>query len=220
MNKNVKNGRWSDPEYRKAYARKYRKKYFSDPKNVEKRKAHGLKYANKNREKRRAYGREYVNRPEIKEKKATYQKEWAEEYYAKPENKQKVADYLNREDVKVARAKHAKEYHAKKENKDRRKVVRAAYYSEEENVINRRSTENQWYYDNKMHVLSTMKGKDLVCRNCGFDIFCALELHHIVPISDGGTEDVDNKMTLCANCHKQVHEILRTSYSRTSSTTI
>jgi len=212
MNKYVKDGRWSDPEYRKEYAREYRKKYFSDPKNIEKRKAYGLKYANKNREKRRAYGREYVNRPEIKEKKAAYQKEWSKEYYAKPENKQKIADYLSREDVKVATAEHAKEYHAKPKNIKRRKKVRAAYYSDEKNVINRNIVANDWYRDNREHVLSVLnkrKGKESVCMNCGFDVSCALDLHHIIPVVDGGTDDDDNKMTLCANCHRIVHDAMK-----------
>lgn len=31
------------------------------------------------------------------------------------------------------------------------------------------------------------------------------EVHHIVPISQGGTEESDNLILLCPNCHKMAH---------------
>lgn len=33
----------------------------------------------------------------------------------------------------------------------------------------------------------------------------ALELHHIVPYSEGGRHTTGNLITLCANCHTKVH---------------
>ncbi len=30
--------------------------------------------------------------------------------------------------------------------------------------------------------------------------------HHIFPISEGGTDNIDNAITLCPNCHDVVHE--------------
>lgn len=32
-----------------------------------------------------------------------------------------------------------------------------------------------------------------------------LQVHHIVPVSDGGTNDLDNLLTLCNSCHWTVH---------------
>jgi 5-methylcytosine-specific restriction protein A len=32
------------------------------------------------------------------------------------------------------------------------------------------------------------------------------EVHHIVPISEGGTNDESNLMSLCRSCHEKIHE--------------
>mgnify|MGYP001369933802 FL=1 len=32
-----------------------------------------------------------------------------------------------------------------------------------------------------------------------------LEVHHIVPLADGGPDTVDNAVALCPNCHRQCH---------------
>lgn len=34
-----------------------------------------------------------------------------------------------------------------------------------------------------------------------------MENHHIMPSSVGGTNDKENLMTLCANCHRVLHKI-------------
>ena len=41
------------------------------------------------------------------------------------------------------------------------------------------------------------------CRNCGSRRH--LQCHHIVPVSQGGPDELDNTMTLCSRCHKYVH---------------
>ncbi len=41
------------------------------------------------------------------------------------------------------------------------------------------------------------------CRVCEFEL--ALHVHHIVPRSKGGTDDVHNLITLCPNHHAMVH---------------
>jgi 5-methylcytosine-specific restriction endonuclease McrA len=43
------------------------------------------------------------------------------------------------------------------------------------------------------------------CQVCGITI--NLEVHHIQPRSDLGSDVVDNLITLCAGCHRQQHNI-------------
>ena len=40
------------------------------------------------------------------------------------------------------------------------------------------------------------------CTNCGKK--SKLQVHHIVPIRKGGSDDLDNLITLCSKCHAQV----------------
>jgi len=50
-----------------------------------------------------------------------------------------------------------------------------------------------------------------VCQRCGklmsnyANIMRSNDVHHIVPLTDGGTHDLDNLMTLCYECHMKVH---------------
>jgi hypothetical protein len=32
-----------------------------------------------------------------------------------------------------------------------------------------------------------------------------VQLHHIIPVEEGGTDDIDNAIPLCPNCHDEVH---------------
>ena len=32
-----------------------------------------------------------------------------------------------------------------------------------------------------------------------------MQVHHIVPVSDGGTDELTNLITVCRNCHKKIH---------------
>lgn len=45
---------------------------------------------------------------------------------------------------------------------------------------------------------------DFKCANCGS--IKQLHIHHILPISEGGSDDVDNLKTLCVICHKKEHK--------------
>ncbi len=33
-----------------------------------------------------------------------------------------------------------------------------------------------------------------------------VQIHHIIPKEEGGTDDIDNAITLCPNCHDEVHK--------------
>lgn len=32
-----------------------------------------------------------------------------------------------------------------------------------------------------------------------------VQVHHITPLNEGGTDDIDNAIPLCPNCHDEVH---------------
>ncbi|HEW92170.1 MAG TPA: HNH endonuclease [Thermotogaceae bacterium] len=42
------------------------------------------------------------------------------------------------------------------------------------------------------------------CQHCGTTI--KLQIHHIIPRNKGGTDTLNNLITLCAKCHKELHE--------------
>ena len=46
------------------------------------------------------------------------------------------------------------------------------------------------------------------CRNCGVgDVIGRLECHHIVPVSEGGEDVLENLATLCSRCHRAIHRL-------------
>lgn len=47
------------------------------------------------------------------------------------------------------------------------------------------------------------------CWICCFDFAPILSVHHIVLISEGGDNDLDNLVILCPNCHAIVHKIIK-----------
>ena len=57
-------------------------------------------------------------------------------------------------------------------------------------------------------IVTVYKGK---CAICGWriantnDVQHGCEIHHIFPVKDGGTNDYDNLILLCPNCHKEAH---------------
>ncbi|MEW5860140.1 MAG: group II intron reverse transcriptase/maturase [Cyanobacteriota bacterium] len=58
--------------------------------------------------------------------------------------------------------------------------------------------------------LYTIAGnQDWKCLKCGEPLFNGeeIETHHIVPVTKGGTDDVENLQHLHVSCHKQVHKI-------------
>ena len=53
---------------------------------------------------------------------------------------------------------------------------------------------------------------DFSCAICGWTLgnwdygpSCGNEWHHIVPVSEGGTNNEENLVLLCPNCHKMAH---------------
>jgi 5-methylcytosine-specific restriction endonuclease McrA len=44
-----------------------------------------------------------------------------------------------------------------------------------------------------------------ICNNCGNDNFNILQVHHKIERCNGGTDDLDNIILLCPNCHMTEH---------------
>ena len=44
------------------------------------------------------------------------------------------------------------------------------------------------------------------CYRCGYDEFKpSLHVHHIKPRSNGGSDEFDNLVVICSNCHVAIH---------------
>ena len=48
------------------------------------------------------------------------------------------------------------------------------------------------------------------CKRCDIQetVFLILDVHHIIPRSCGGTNEISNLTALCGTCHKVVHRML------------
>ena len=53
-------------------------------------------------------------------------------------------------------------------------------------------------------IAKVLKRAKSACKICGWDE-CSLDLHHIVPISKGGFNNLENLICLCPNCHRKCH---------------
>jgi 5-methylcytosine-specific restriction endonuclease McrA len=45
-----------------------------------------------------------------------------------------------------------------------------------------------------------------MCVRCGHNEIRELQIHHIVPVSYGGKDDIYNLITLCKSCHDYIHK--------------
>jgi len=55
-------------------------------------------------------------------------------------------------------------------------------------------------------ILERDQNKCSRCRKVSCD-FGAMQVHHIIPVSEGGADEYDNLITLCTLCHTKVHQI-------------
>ena len=48
-----------------------------------------------------------------------------------------------------------------------------------------------------------LKARGKQCEECGYKGY--VELHHTIPVSEGGDHSRDNVVLLCDTCHRQAH---------------
>jgi RNA-directed DNA polymerase len=63
-------------------------------------------------------------------------------------------------------------------------------------------------FDRGTKLYTIAENQDWRCPECGEPLFNGehIETHHIVPVAEGGTDDVENLQHLHKPCHKQVHK--------------
>lgn len=59
--------------------------------------------------------------------------------------------------------------------------------------------------------LMVLARDNFACTHCGSVWLNHLEAHHIIPVSEGGANDLDNLTTLCHCCHNRLHGIIVTA---------
>lgn len=95
-----------------------------------------------------------------------------------------------------------------------RLAVSGKYCAEHQKVINKRY--NQYERDpasNKRYGRSWKRIRDRyikahpLCEDCEKQgkLTAAEEVHHIITVSNGGTNENDNLMSLCQSCHNKIH---------------
>jgi RNA-directed DNA polymerase len=64
-------------------------------------------------------------------------------------------------------------------------------------------------FDKGSKLYKIAENQDWKCSKCGEPLFNGeeIEIHHIVPVAEGGTDDVENLQHIHKPCHKQVHKI-------------
>jgi hypothetical protein len=53
---------------------------------------------------------------------------------------------------------------------------------------------------------SNKKHAERKCHFCGNDDYCTLDVHRIVPGSEGGKYTENNTVVACACCHRKIHD--------------
>ncbi|MEG1597493.1 MAG: HNH endonuclease [Bacilli bacterium] len=49
--------------------------------------------------------------------------------------------------------------------------------------------------------------KSTICHKCGSHEGKSINIHHVIPLADGGTNDYNNLIPLCNHCHRDWHTI-------------
>ena len=78
-----------------------------------------------------------------------------------------------------------------------------------------------WHRGRDPYSLRILYRDNFTCRDCGtflaminehgmaIPVDCGAEVHHVIPVSDGGGDEPENLVTLCKSCHAKRHNQLR-----------
>ena len=137
--------------------------------------------------------REYFTRPDVKERR----KQVDREYYQRPEviahQREYQLEYNQRPDVKARnkeRDRYSKEYYATPRGKA---IIDASEQRRRGRLLN---IEGTFTADEWAAKLATANGR---CTYCGEE--AALTMDHVVPVSRGGTNWIDNLVPACGPCN-------------------
>ena len=83
-----------------------------------------------------------------------------------------------------------------------KKIVDKRYEVYERNKETKRKYGRSWKKIRKRYVASHPFCEE--CLKKGI-LVPVDEVHHVIPLSDGGTHDEDNLMSLCKTCHAKIH---------------
>lgn len=101
-------------------------------------------------------------------------------------------------------------------------MIRQKFRSSDENVMPRVRSVLRNEYERSVAVMAAALARaNGTCANCGMSgpFKCAdgrffLEVHHIIPLSEGGEDTLRNAVALCPNCHRACHFSLETNEIR------
>ena len=79
------------------------------------------------------------------------------------------------------------------------KIINSSNSSQNKQHINKLRYEGSLFKDD---IINSYGGK---CNICDSEWTSILEIHHLIPLSLGGTNDIHNLIPLCPNCHRIVH---------------
>lgn len=93
------------------------------------------------------------------------------------------------------------------------KLTNDRYCEEHQKVMNDRYNKYERPYNSSVRYGASWRKRrnkyikeHPLCEECLKEgkITVATEVHHIIPIKDGGTHDYDNLMSLCKSCHSRI----------------
>ena len=61
-----------------------------------------------------------------------------------------------------------------------------------------------WCWRQKEIMIEILRRDEFTCQLCGS--YRHLQIHHVCPRSKGGDNSEDNLLTLCNDCHAEVHK--------------
>lgn len=70
------------------------------------------------------------------------------------------------------------------------------------------------YFKNRTAKEAVLKKQKIIeekceCEICKYGFVPVLQVHHIIPVSEGGDNEQENLILLCPNCHKILHHCYR-----------